>query len=512
MLEKSMLVENKRIAKNTLFLYFRMGIVLVVQLFTTRVVFNSLGIIDYGIVNVVSGFVAMFAFLNTTMANSIQRFYNIRLGKQKDTGITNEYNTALKVQGLLALILLLLLETVGRWYIYNKMIIPADRFPAAVAMFHFSVASLLVVVMQAPFSAAITAHERMKYYAYVSIFDVIAKLVVAYALSVTIHDRIILYAMLLFAVQVINFLMYFAYAKHHFSSLKLSHVAEHGLFRSMLSFSGWNIFGIFAYMFKSQGLNMLLNLFFGPVVNAARGISAMVMGAIQGFQTNTAIAFRPQMIQSYAAQDYDRVRALFFSLSKVIYLLLFMLSLPVILEMDYILHLWLGDTIPDYTIVFTNLVLADMIISSLSQPVLIVVQATGKMKRFQIVTGLIISSIVPISWIALKLGASVPVVYWVCLIVSILNQAVIIVILRQIFHFNYSSYLKEVILPCISCSLVASAISVLVPMFMEESFIRLCLTGAVAITVTITSAYMIVLNKNEKEMAKNAIAKIINRR
>lgn len=502
---------NKRIAKNTAFLYIRMGLVLVTQLFTTRVVFNSLGIVDYGIVNVVSGFVAMFAFLNTTMANSIQRFYNIKLGKQKNGDITDEYNTALKVQGLLSVILLVLLETLGLWYVYSEMVIPSDRFDAAVTMFHLSVASLIMVVMQAPYSAAIMAHERMDYYAYVSIFDVLAKLGVAYALYMASSDRIVLYAILLLAVQVVNFLMYFDYAKRHFKSLRLAKVSESGIFRSMLSFSGWNILGIFAYMLKNQGLNMLLNVFFGPAVNAARGISAMIMGAIQGFQTNAAIAFRPQIIQSYAAGEYERVRNLFFCLSKVIFMLMFLFSLPIMLELDYILHLWLGEDIPDLTIIFTILVLVNMIVSSLAQPVSIVVHATGRQKTFQILTGVVIGSIVPISWIALKLGLSAPIVYWVSLIVVILNQVIIIMVLHRQFSFGYMAYFKNVIVPCLASVTIATGISMLIPMSMDGGFFRLCLTGITAVAATAVTTYLVVLNKSEKDMVRSGIKKIIKR-
>lgn len=498
---------NNRIAKNTTFLYIRMGVVLLAQLFTTRVVFNSLGIIDYGITNVVSGFVAMFSFLNTTMANSIQRFYNVKLGKKEANGIIEEYNTALKVQGLLALTILILLETFGLWYACNKMVIPAERFDAAIVMFHLSVASLIVVVMQAPYSAAIMAHERMDYYAYVSIFDVMAKLGVAYALSVASYDRIILYATLLFIIQILNFLMFFFYAKKHFDSLRFARISNPKLFHSMLSFSGWNIIGIFAYMLKAQGLNVLLNVFFGPIVNAARGISAMVMGAIQGFQTNAAIAFRPQIIQSYAAGRHDRVRTLFFSLSKVIFVLLFLLSLPILLELDYILNLWLGDDIPDLTYIFTRLVIIDMVIASLAQPVSIVVHATGKMKQFQLITGIVVGSIIPLSWIALKLGASAPTVYWISIFIAVINQIVITIVLHKIFTFNYTSYLREIIVPCITSAAVSLCISALIPMLIETSFTRLCLTGAVSIIITALSAYVIVFNKSEKDIIKSALTK-----
>lgn len=344
---------NKRIAKNTLFLYLRMGLVLVVSLFSTRVVLQALDIEDYGINNVVSGFVTMFAFLNTSMSNGVQRFYNFSLGRKNGYSIKDVYNTALQIQAILAVTLLVPLETFGMWYIHTQMVIPIDRFAAAQWVFQFSVLSLVLLVLQIPYSAAIMAYEKMDYYAYLSIFDVLAKLGIAYIIKYTTFDKLILYGALNMLVSLICFFLYYGYAKSHFQDLKSDFIIRKQLFKPMLYFSGWNGFGSFAYMIKSQGLNMLLNVFFGPVVNAARGVSNMAMSAIQGFQSNIVIAFRPQLIQSYATGDNERVLKLFYNLSKVSFILLAMLSIPVIIEIEYILHLWLGDTIPDYTDSYT---------------------------------------------------------------------------------------------------------------------------------------------------------------
>ena len=502
---------NKRIAKNTLFLYFRMILVLVVSLYTTRVVLNALGVVDYGINNVVAGFVSMFAFLNTSMSNGIQRFYNFKLGKDGEEALTKVYNTALIIQGLLAVIVLLLLETIGLWYLNHKMVIPIDRMATAQWIYQFSVISLVLVIMQIPYSAAIMAHERMDYYAYVSIVEVVLKLAFALWLPHIERDRLFVYGCYTLGAHGLVFILYFIYSKHHFKSLKLQKHFHKDLFKDMLSFSGWNIFGTFAYMLKNQGLNVLLNAFFGPIVNAARGISGMIGTAIQGFQSNIVISFRPQIVQSYAEKNYSRVKNLMYSLSKISYILLFMLSMPIIIELPYILKLWLGDVVPNYTISFTTLILINMIISSLNTPITQVVHATGKMKNYQIGTSIVICAILPISWLFLKAGGNPVSVYIVSLCLICVNQVVCSVLLKQVFEYKLLEYLRAVIWPCIIVSLV----SIVLPMFlhyvMSPSFIKLILVVILGVGSTMIASYMLAFNKSEKELIIGFINKIVRK-
>lgn len=496
---------NKRIAKNTLFLYFRMGLVLIVSLFTTRVILQGLGIEDYGINNVVCGFVTMFSFLNISMSNGVQRFYNYSLGGTNEYSIRDVYNTSLQIQGLLSVILFFLLETFGLWYIHTQMVIPIERFSAALWVFHFSVLSLVVLVLQIPYSAAIMAYERMDYYAYLSIFDVLAKLGIAYAIKYAETDKLILYGALNMLVSIVCFFLYYGYAKRNFTELQVDFRIKKEIFKPMISFSGWNIFGSFAYMIKGQGLNMLLNVFFGPVVNAARGISTMVMSAIQGFQANIVIAFRPQLVQSYAAGNNERVLKLFYSLSKVSFILLAMLSIPIIIEINYILHLWLGDFIPDYTIQFTILVLVNMVISSLNTPVSQVVHATGKMKLYQIGTSSMVCAILPASWIFLKLGFSPISVYWVSLIITIINQYVCNLLLKKIYTYNLWEYISKVIIPCVLFSILVPIPPYIVTMLLPTSFLRLIITGCISVMSAVIISYFFVLDKSEKQMALSFI-------
>lgn len=498
---------NNRITRNTLFLYLRMALVLVVSLFTTRVVLHALGVEDYGINNVVCGFVSMFAFLNTSMANGVQRFYNFSLGRKDEYTVKDVYNISVVIQLLIAVLLVLILETAGTWYIHNVMNISTDRIHAAVWIFQFSVLSLALLVLQIPYSAAIMAYEKMDYYAYLSIFDVIAKLIVALSVKYADCDRLILYGALNFIVALVSFLLYYIYARKHFKELKLDMQFRKDLFKPMLSFSGWNIFGSFAYMIKGQGLNLLLNFFWGAIVNAARGVSNMVMSAIQGFQANIVIAFRPQLVQSYAEGNHARVLRLFYSLSKISFILLSILSIPVIIEVNYILKIWLGDNIPEYTIQFTILALLNMIVSSLNTPVSQVVHATGKMKSYQIGTSIVICSILPIAWFSLKLGCDPTVVYWISLMITVLNQAICNLLLKKVFDYPIKDYTVKVILPCISFLVLVPIVPLAITMLIPSSFYRLIITCLSSLLISFVVAYIVVLDKEEKEMLIGFIRK-----
>ena len=427
-----------------------------------------------------------------------------------DTGnITKVYNTALQIQSLIALILLILLETFGLWYINSQMIIPADRLNAAQWIFQFSVLSLIIIVIQVPYSAAIMAHEKMQFYSYISIVEVIAKLAIAYSLLIVKQDKLIIYGLLSLIVTVIIFTVNYSYAKIKFSDLKFRLSWNKDYFKPMLSFSGWNIFGTFAYLLKGQGLNLLLNAFFGPVVNAARGISNMVMNAIQGFQSNIVIAFRPQIVQSYAAQDINRVTTLFYSLSKISFIMLALLSVPIMVEIKYILNLWLGSTVPEYTYSFTMLILINMLISSLNTPISQVVHATGKMKNYQLITSLVICSILPISWLTLKLGCNPNSVFIISLIMTTINQYVCMILLKRIFQYNIIDYCKKVLNPCILFSIIVLCVSCIPVLLMHTSLLRFVTVVILSLMTSCIVAYCLIFTKQEQSIIISFIKKII---
>ena len=503
---------NTRIAKNTIFLYVRMLFILAVNLYTSRVILRTLGVMDYGVYNVVAGFVSMFSFLNTSMANGIQRFFNFKIGLKEEGGVSNVYVTSLTIQALLALVIFVILETFGIWYLNNVIDVPSDRIVAARYLFQFSLISLLIMLIQIPYASAIMAYEKMDYYAVVGIMDVLLKLGIVFLLPILGHDNLIVYGALLVVVSLVDFLLYFVYAKRKFRELRFKWNFHKDLFKSMLGFSGWNIFGTFAFMMKGQGLNMLLNFFFGPIVNAARGIAAQVMNALQGFSANIVVAFRPQLTQSYAAKEYNRVRSIFFSESKISYIFLLALVVPVVLEINYILDLWLGsDMVPEYTVPFTILVLANMLISAFHGPMTQVVHASGQMKKFQIVISVIICSIIPISWLFLKMGYDPNSAFIVSLVVTAINIVASLVIVRSILPFRYKDYLGKVILPCAILTVLVPVLPSVIVFFLPSTLWRVLLVCCIDVICVVVFAYLFALEKTEKELLMSFVNKIFHR-
>lgn len=492
------IANNKRIAKNTFFLYGRMLLVLFANLFITRTVLKSLGVVDYGIYNVVAGFVSMFAFMNTSMSIGIQRFYNYEKGKGNEQSFNEVYNSALIIQFLIGILTLALLESVGIWYVNHIMIVPDERLFATNCVYQFSILSLFFVIMQVPCSAAIMANERMDFFAFVSIFDVLCKLVIVLVIPIVPFDSLIFYGTFTALVSLIDLVCYFCYIKKQFKGLYLNIRCGKKYFKPVLSFSFWNLFDMFAFTMKVQGLNVLLNGFFGPVVNAARGVAAQIMSAIQGFSSNIVTAFRPQLIESYAQGDYQRTNNLMFNMSKISYGLLYILSLPVVLELDFILNLWLGGNVPDYTIIFTKLVLIDMLINSLNTPLSQVVQAVGKLKTYQSVRSIVVLLILPISWGALKLGANPSSVFMISIVISIFNQLVSMYLLHQVYNYSYRSYYITVIFPCFLLTLLSIPIPVLVMAQLSEGFGRLIITTLLSVVICIVLSFVIMLNKEQK--------------
>lgn len=496
---------NKRIAKNTTFLYIRMIFVLCVSLYTTRVVLNVLGVDDYGIYNVVAGFVSMFAFLNSAMTNTTQRFYNFEKSSSEGSALTVVYNTALQIQAILAIVILFLLETIGLWFVNNRMIIPVNRLAAANWVFQCSGISLILLIMQIPYSAAIISHEKMDYYALVSIIDVLLKLAVVIILPYISFDKLAFYGVSSVLVSSINFFLYFYYAKRNFEEIRLNIFFAKYKFKEMLSFTGWNVFGSFAYMIQGQGLNVLINTYFGPAINAARGVAFQIQGAINGFSVNIATAFQPQLVSSYAEENFNRTRNLMFSMSKFCFVMVSVLSIPVSIEIEYILNIWLKGVVPEYTTVFTILVLVNMLINSLNMPISQTVQATGVVKNYQFIRSVIVTATLPLAWIALKAGTSPVSVFVITILITVLNQPVSMIILRKNFVYSYHDYIKIVIVPCSIFLILNTAIPFLIHTLMDASFLRFCIVGIVSCSMSLLLIYMIVLSKAERSIVYNFI-------
>jgi len=482
-----------------------MFFVLIVSLYTSRVVLNTLGVDDYGVYNVVAGFVSMFGFLNATLSSSMQRFYNYEGTKDKVNGYKKVYSTGLIIHVILGILLFVVLESFGLWYVNNIMVVPDGRLLAANIVYQVSIISMFFVILQIPYTGALMADERMDFYAIVSIIDVVLKLLAIIALPYLPWDKLIVYGLLLLFITVFNTLSYFIYSKKTVLRFKIQLHIEKELLKSILSFSGWNLLGTFAFLLKGQGLNMLLNSFFGTAINAARGIAHQVNGAINGFSANLATAFRPQIVNSYAASDYNRTRRLFFIESKICFALLCMLMIPVIVEIDYLLRIWLGDIVPKYTNIFAILVLFDSLVCTLNAPCTQVAFAVGNLKKYQIITSLVNLCLLPSCWVCLKIGFSSVSVFIATIVFSIINQTICLLLLNKLFPFGLLSYLKEVIIPCIATFLCILIIPYLIHTQIEIGFIRLLLVGIADITMSLGVVYYVILSPNERNSVTSYI-------
>lgn len=488
---------NKRIARNTIFLYIRMAFVMLVSLYISRVILAVLGVEEYGVYNVVAGFVSMFAFLNTSLSSCIQRFYNFENGRVGKDGFHNVYVTSFFIQALLSILVLVLVETVGLWYLNHKLVVPDGRLDAARILFQTSVGSMIVVIMQVPYSAAIMAKERMDYYAIVGIIDVLLKLSIVVVLKYISYDRLTFYGFLLLGVSIVDFLLFFVYAKLKDDTIYLELFFDKKLFSQMLSFSGWSMLGAFAQVIRNQGLNMVLNLFFGPVVNAARGLSYQVKTALSSFMASVPTSARPQMVESFAIGDVQRSKQILFSISKICFFLIYLLALPLAYEMEYVLHLWLGNNIPEHTIPFSQIILLITIIETYNWPVSMIIYASGRIGWYNVVTSFLGILTIPVSYYALKGSAEPEVAYWISLLISVAVQTASIICMKVVVGVTIREYFIKVLLPSICVVLVTFFIPYIIHTLFAEGTTRFILT-VISSMIGISLA-SIILGLNQKE-------------
>lgn len=448
---------NKRIAKNTALLYIRMLFQMLVGLYASRLVLQNLGIVDYGLYNVVGGVVAMFEFLNGSMGTATSRFLNFELGKnQNAVKLRQVFSTTLIIHTIIALIVVVLAETIGLWYIHHQLVCPDERMHAIDIVYQTTIIATVLSIISVPYNAAIVSHEKMGAFAYISIFEVSANLLIVYSLSFITYDHLITYSVLILALKSIVFYVYIHYCKRNFQETIGEWLFDKSLFKEMGSFALWIMNGSFAAVCYTQGLNLLLNAFFGPAVNAARGVAVQVQSKIVGFSSNFQTATKPQIIKSYASGDFDYMHKLIINTSKYSVLLLFLLSLPIILEIPFILKIWLKE-VPKYTDTFVVLTLCVGIIESLRNPINTAIHATGNIKTFQIVEGTLSLMILPAAYVALKFGCSPISVFVVQIIGFVILQFVRLFLICPKIGMRIRDYILGVFFPCIKV-IIPSAI------------------------------------------------------
>lgn len=501
---------NKRIAKNTLLLYFRMLLMMFVTLFTSREVLDKLGVTDYGIYNVVGGVVAMLGFLNSSMSNAVQRYLSFEIGKNNEAGVNRIFNVSLFAHAGIAVFVFIVMEIVGVWYLNTHMNIPAERMDAANWVLQCSIFTTLFTIVQVPYNAIIISKEQMGIYAYISILEVVLKLLVVYMLAIGNFDKLKLYSVLIMVVTIGIVMIYRFYCTRKYKEAKFKLIKDWNLLKQIVGFASWNMLGELAWVFTGQGVNIILNSFFGPVVNAARGLAEQVNGAVNRFVANFQTAVNPQLIKNYASDQLGEMKTLLFRSTRFSYYLLLALSLPIILKMDFILHLWLKE-VPDYTVGFCQLVLVSSLVSTLSNLLAQVARAYGKIRNYQIIVSIFLFLNFPLSYIVLKFGCSPLSSMFVNIGVNTMLLFVRLRLTNRMIQMTYGSFIRNVLLPVIIVTAVALVIPLIIYFMLDNSiisFIIVCLVSFVSVGV---STYALGMNANERLYILAAIAKIITK-
>lgn len=501
---------NKRIAKNTLLLYFRMLLMMFVTLFTSRVVLDKLGVTDYGIYNVVGGVVAMLGFLNSSMSNAVQRYLSFEIGKNNKAGVNRIFNVSLLAHAGIAVFVFVVMEIVGVWYLNTHMNIPAERMDAANWVLQCSIFTTLFTIVQVPYNAIIISKEQMGIYAYISILEVVLKLLVVYMLAIGNFDKLKQYSVLIMVVTIGIVMIYRFYCTRKYKEVKFKFIKDWNLLKQIVGFASWNMLGELAWVFTGQGVNIILNSFFGPVVNAARGLAEQVNGAVNRFVANFQTAVNPQLIKNYASDQLGEMKTLLFRSTRFSYYLLLALSLPIILKMDFILHLWLKE-VPDYTTGFCQLVLVSSLVSTLSNLLAQVARAYGKIRNYQIIVSIFLFLNFPLSYIVLKLGCSPLSTMCVNIGINVMLLFVRLRLTNRMIQMTYGSFIRNVLFPIIIVTAVALVIPLGVYFILDNSIISFIIVALVSFLSVGVSTYALGMNANERLYILAAISKIITK-
>lgn len=487
---------NATIAKNTMILYVKMLVSLVISLYTSRVILEILGQDDFGIYNVVGGVVVLFSFLTNAMTASTQRFLNYNLGLKEENKVSQIFSTSVLAHITILFVVFVLAETIGLWFVSNHLNIPADRHHAAMWVYQMSVLATLINIIIIPYRASIIATERMSIFAYISILEVILKLAIVLVLPYSSIDRLILYSILFSGISLLSFFIYLGTCHKKIAFTHFHFVWNKKQYYELMSFSGWYLFGGIAVVGAKQGTNILINIFFNVAVNAAVGIANQVRNAIYGFVSSFQTAFNPQIVKLYAANEHDKLLALIYRSTKFSYHLLFLLSFPVILYCEEILSIWLVE-VPQYTVTFTQLVIITSFTEALSAPLWTAIGATGKVKKYQFFVSLISLLDIPLLYIALKLGCKPDVAFWINLWISIAAYVYRLFYIKRYIQYKIFTYIKNAVLPCLIVTILSFVISY-VSKANNESIASTILSVVFTIVSISVITYFFGLNKNEK--------------
>lgn len=496
---------NTRIAKNVMYMYIRMIVMLILGFFTARVVFNTLGASDYGLYNVVGGIIVVLASINGTLTSGTQRFLTYTLGEEDDNKQKKVFSTALVLHLLLALIIFILGETIGLWFLIEKLNVPEGRETAAFWVYQFSILSTMVSVVQIPYSASLIAHERMNIYAYMSIYDVVAKLLIIYLIQVTTGDKLIFYGGLVLVIHMTSILINNIYCRYHFHECRQRPRLDKTVFKEMIGFTGWNIIGTMAVPLQNQGLNILLNIFFSTIVNAARGVAVRVNSLVMQFVQNYQVAVNPQIVKLYASGNTREMTSLVLNNSKFAGFLMLIIAVPVFVEMEFVLNIWLGDY-PQYTVEFSRIILIQSLIQTLTRPTITALHAVGKIKGANLTGGTILLLIVPISYLLLKLGIGPVIVFTVNLLPWVFETLIVLLFLKRYIKFPVGEFYKKVYASVFPISLILIAIPFMFHYFLPfQGWLRFFIVSIISVISSCIVIFYLGLNKELRRTVVNKI-------
>ena len=501
---------NKRIAKNTLILYVRMFLMMLVGLYTSRVNLAALGVDNFGVYNVVGGFVAMFSIISTSLSGAISRFITYELGRGGGDKLKTMFSTSVNIMAGLSLLIVIIAELLGPWFIDTQLDIPAGREIAAQWVFQFSILNFVVGLISVPYNAAIVAHERMSAFAYISIFEALGKLAVALLIPYSPIDKLIFYAGLLCSISLIIRFIYGYYCKRHFAECTYTFTFDKSIFKQMGGFAGWNFFNSTAYIFNNQGVNMLLNMFFGVAVNAARGIAVSVDNIVNQFVGNFMTAINPQITKSYASGDLDHMHKLVCRGAKFSYYCMFLLALPIILGAEQILDLWLVD-VPKYTVQFVQLILIVSLCDCIGRTGYTACMATGRLKKYSLVITSVAILEFPLVWIAFSLGATPLYAYYIYVFVKIAALIARMFLMEEMVHLKVKMYATHVFLPIILTTSVGMVVPVTLNLIMEPDLLRLLVVSIVSVLSVGVSTLYLGMTEGERQVILNSVRTVIGK-
>ena len=504
-------LDKRRIAKNTLLLYVRMFLMILIGLYTSRVILKTLGVSDYGVYNVVGGMVSMFAFLNSAMVAASQRFISYELGRGDKERLNLVFCTSVNIHVIIAVVIFILAETIGLWFVNIRLVIDADRMVAANWVYQFSVLTFMVTVVSVPYNSCIVAHEHMRAFAYIGIVDACLRLIAVFLLLVFPYDKLIFYAFGVFAASIIVRILYSFYCKKHFEECAYRFIVNWKLLKRMFSFAGWSVLGNLGFSFKDQGSNIILNLFYGTSINAARGIAMQVSGLVSTFSSNFSMALYPQITKQYAGGNVESCLNLVYSGARYTFYLLTLVSIPFLINVDYVLKLWLGD-VPQYTSIFLMISMVVSILYTVTGTVTTALQATGEIKWFQIGICIIMLLELPIGYIFLSY--CYPPYY--ALYPGILTGVIaiffrIFLLKRYIPKCNISYYLFAVFARSMAIGIATWIICNYIHSFFPDTFFTVILTSLISVVILLIFVFSFGLSSVERSMIRQKLELVIHR-